>query len=161
MASPYDPVTVAPQGVMRVAASTTAEYTATPGTYVFPITSTQQYPASADVALVTNLTYVVNALPPPPPADTTKPSVNITSPYNGQIVFRGSTVTIRATASDNVGVTQMVYRTNNGATTICSGGPSLTSCNWVPTQRGQKTVTVTAFDAAGNSRTASVLVNVL
>jgi hypothetical protein len=159
--SPRDAVTVAPGGTVRTAVSVTAESTAAPGTYPFVVQTVQDYDDDTpDAVLGTNITRIVAPFPPPPPGDTTRPNVSILSPTNGAILARNRVVTIRAQASDNVGVTQMIYRTNNGATTICSGGPSLTSCNWLPTKKGAYTLTVTAFDAAGNSRTASVLVNV-
>ena len=43
--------------------------------------------------------------PPPPPTDTVPPSVVITSPFFFQRVQPNTLVTIRASASDNVGVT--------------------------------------------------------
>src|SRR5262249_24926935 len=42
-------------------------------------------------------------------ADTTRPTVAITFPQNGTTVSRSSTVTITATASDNVGVTKVEF----------------------------------------------------
>jgi len=41
--------------------------------------------------------------------DSVAPTVSITSPANGAIVARRSTITITATASDNVGVTRVEF----------------------------------------------------
>src|SRR5260370_8381668 len=53
------------------------------------------------------VTVTVSNAPPPPPQDTTPPSVSITSPSNGQTV--SGTVTVTASASDNVGVAGLQF----------------------------------------------------
>ena len=82
--------------------------------------------------------------------DTTPPTVSITSPAGGARV--SGTVTVSASASDNVGVTQVVFY--DGTTQI--GSPDTTapySVSWntavIPT--GSHTLKARAYDAAGNS----------
>ncbi|OGC49922.1 hypothetical protein A2716_01000 [candidate division WWE3 bacterium RIFCSPHIGHO2_01_FULL_40_23] len=94
----------------------------------------------------------------PTSSDATAPTVSITSPSNGAIVQRNSSVTIDATASDNVGVTKVEFRANNSA--LCSDLSAPYSCAW---QVGNKpnasyTLSSKAFDAAGNTSTTSITV---
>jgi hypothetical protein len=99
-------------------------------------------------------------VPPPPPtppptppakpgADTTPPSLNITSP--GSTIARSSaaSLTIGGTASDNVAVTSVKWTTSFGDAGTASGTAQWSAS--VPLLVGNNTVTVTAYDAAGNS----------
>ncbi len=89
-------------------------------------------------------------------ADTTPPTTSITAPANGATV--SGTVAINATASDNVGVTQMqilidgtVAASNTNATTL--------SFNWnsASVANGSHTIVSKAFDAAGNVGTSATV----
>ena len=90
--------------------------------------------------------------------DTIPPTVSITSPANGASVARRSTVTITATASDNVGVTRVEFSVNGALQ--CTDTTAPYSCNWnVPNARNVTyQLLARAFDQAGNSGTASVQV---
>ena len=90
--------------------------------------------------------------------DTIAPTVAITNPANGATVARRTTVTITATASDNVGVTRVEFLVNGALQ--CTDTTAPYSCNWsVPNQRNQAfQLQARAFDQAGNTRTASVQV---
>jgi len=90
--------------------------------------------------------------------DTTAPTVSITSPANGATVARRSTVTITATASDNVGVTRVEFSVNGALQCTDTSAPY--SCVWnVPNTRNQTyQLQAQAFDAAGNVGTASIQV---
>jgi len=90
--------------------------------------------------------------------DTTAPTVSITSPANNADVARRSTVTITATASDNVGVTRVEF-TVNGALQ-CTDTTAPYSCNWsVPNTRNQTyQLQARAFDQAGNLGASTVQV---
>jgi glucose/arabinose dehydrogenase len=90
--------------------------------------------------------------------DTIAPTVSITSPANGAIVARRSTVTITATASDNVGVTRVEFLVNGALQ--CTDTTAPYSCAWpVPNTRNQTyQLLARAFDQAGNVGTASVQV---
>jgi hypothetical protein len=91
-----------------------------------------------------------------PGADTTPPTTSVTAPANGATV--SGTVAITATASDNVGVTQMqllidgsVAASNTNATSI--------SFNFVTTNftNGTHNIVSKAFDAAGNVGTSATV----
>jgi glucose/arabinose dehydrogenase len=87
--------------------------------------------------------------------DTTPPTVSITNPANNATVARKSTVTITATASDNVGVTRVEFSINN--VLQCADTTAPYSCNWtVPNTRNViYQLQARAFDQAGNPGTSS------
>lgn len=95
---------------------------------------------------------------PTPIPDTIPPTVSISSPLNGSIVSRGTTVLIQANATDNVGVSKVNFLVNN--TLKCSDTATPYSCNWqVPNKRGATyTITATAYDAANNSASQRISV---
>lgn len=99
--------------------------------------------------------------PPPPTADTTPPTVSITSPANNSNV--SGTVTIAVNATDNVGVVSIAVTadplSSTPSTAICTGTASQLSCPWSVSSRRQ-TLRATAKDAAGNTGTATITVNV-
>jgi len=91
-----------------------------------------------------------------PGADTTPPTTSITAPANGATV--SGTVAVTATASDNVGVTQMqilidgsVVASNTNATSLSFNFNSTTVAN------GSHTIVSKAFDAAGNVGTSATV----
>jgi glucose/arabinose dehydrogenase len=90
--------------------------------------------------------------------DTIAPTVAITNPANGATVTRKTTVTITATASDNVGVTRVEFLVNG--TLQCTDTTAPYSCNWsVPNVRNQTfQLLARAFDQAGNAGSSSVQV---
>jgi hypothetical protein len=91
------------------------------------------------------------APPPPPPADTTPPSITIASS-----VVAGRTLTLAGVAADNVGVVRVTWSSSRGGSGVATG-----TTNWsasIPLRTGQNTVTVTAFDAAGNAGSVQVVV---
>ena len=93
-------------------------------------------------------------------ADTTLPSIAITSPVaSGQTYSTGTaTVTVSGTASDNVGVISVYVANNRGGAQFASG-----TTNWSATgislQSGSNILTAHAIDAAGNDATTSITVN--
>jgi glucose/arabinose dehydrogenase len=90
--------------------------------------------------------------------DTIPPTVSITNPANGAIVARRSTVTITATASDNVGVTRVEFLINGAVQ--CTDTTAPYSCNWnVPnTRNATYQLQARAFDQAGNLGASSIQV---
>jgi Big-like domain-containing protein/fibronectin type III domain protein len=87
------------------------------------------------------------------PADTTAPTVTLTAPSTGTI---SGTVTVSASASDNVGVTGVQFRlqgTNLGAEDTTN--PYSTSWNTTTVPNGSYTLTAIARDAAGNTKTSA------
>jgi chitodextrinase len=104
---------------------------------------------------------VVNAatqsVQPPAATDTITPVVTINSPPNGVTVIKN--VNITGTASDNVGVARMeIWVDNNRKATSSTSNISFT---WSAkgAARGKHTITIKAFDAAGNVGQSSITVN--
>jgi hypothetical protein len=93
--------------------------------------------------------------------DKTPPTVSFSSPGSGALVG-GPSVTLAAYANDNVGVTQVKFF--DGATLLgtVTPGASPFSYVWNTTgaTSGTHTLFATAYDAAGNSASASVQVTV-
>jgi hypothetical protein len=93
---------------------------------------------------------------PPPAADTTPPSVTISSPANGSSV--SGTVTVSASASDNTAIAGVRFRLD-GANL---GNEDLTapySISWpsASSANGSHSLTAVARDTAGNSRTSAAV----
>ncbi|HEX5432373.1 MAG TPA: S8 family serine peptidase [Bryobacteraceae bacterium] len=97
------------------------------------------------------------ASPAPLISDLTPPTVQILSPADGSDVH--GTVKISAAATDNVGVTSMALYVNNIKFSSCNSS----GCTWGFSSRklsqGSSTVTVKAWDAAGNMGSASIILN--
>ena len=89
-------------------------------------------------------------------ASNTPPSLTITSPVGSTVATAAATVTIKGTASDNAGVTRVTWQTATASGTA-SGTASWTAGN-IPLLVGDNTITVRAYDAAGNSSSKSLLV---
>ncbi len=91
--------------------------------------------------------------------DTTPPTISITSPANGSTV--SGSVTITASASDNVAVNQVLFKEDG----VQIGSPVFASPYSIPLNtttltNGSHVITATASDAAGNTSTASITLNV-
>jgi hypothetical protein len=73
-------------------------------------------------------------------------------------VKRGSTVTIKASATDNVGVAKVAFFVNGTLTCVSPFSPY--SCSWtVPPGAGVVyTITARAFDTSSNSSDATITV---
>lgn len=91
--------------------------------------------------------------------DVTAPTIALTSPTNNASVV--GTVTLTATASDNVGVKGVKFAVDG--TTIgaeVTSPPYTTSWNTTGASNGSHAISATARDAAGNTSTATVTVTV-
>jgi len=85
--------------------------------------------------------------------------VSITSPGNGQTV--SGTINVTASASDNVGVAGVQFTLDGSPLGgQVTSSPYTRSWNTVGASAGSHTLTATARDAAGNTRTASISVNI-
>ena len=93
-------------------------------------------------------------------ADTVAPKVTVLEPANNASV--SGPVTLRATATDNVGVVRMEVTDAAGRVLASAGGAAITYVwNPVGTQRGGRvSFGVRAYDAAGNVGTGQVTVRV-
>lgn len=91
-----------------------------------------------------------------PTVDTASPLVSIGSPANGSTI--GRSVSVKASATDNIGVTKMeVYIDGSLKATSTSGSISY-GWNSRKARSGAHTITVKAYDAAGNASQSSVTV---
>jgi len=94
-------------------------------------------------------------------ADTTPPTTSVTAPANGATV--SGTVTISATASDNVGVTKMEIYIDGALKTSNTNLASISySWNTTTYSNGSHAIVSKAYDAAGNvgsSTTVTVTVS--
>jgi hypothetical protein len=91
--------------------------------------------------------------------DTVKPSVTLSNPKSGDSFTSGSSVSLSASATDNVGVANVsIYA---GGALKCSG-TTAASCSWSTSglAAGTYVVSATAKDAAGNQETTSASITI-
>ena len=92
------------------------------------------------------------------PPDTTPPAVSIITPTAAATYSTGtSLLTLGGTASDNVGVTQVSWTNDRGGSGTASGTTSW-SVSGLALQSGTNLLSVTARDAAGQTRSATLTV---
>jgi hypothetical protein len=86
----------------------------------------------------------------PTPRDTTAPSVSLTAPVAGTVIRRHSTVTLAASASDDVGVAFVDFLVNDRL--VCRASTAPYRCSWNTGSRHPNSYAITARarDAAGN-----------
>ncbi len=88
--------------------------------------------------------------------DTTDPTISLAAPAAGATV--SGTISVTATASDNVGVVGVQFKRDGvNLGTEDTTAPYSTSWNTTAVANGSHTLTATARDAAGNTKTASVI----
>lgn len=95
---------------------------------------------------------------PAPSPDTTAPTVNVTANPTG--VTAAGTVSLSANASDNVGVTKVEFYRGSTLIATDTAAPYTASDNVTSAQNGTLTYTAKAYDAAGNTQSASQNVTV-
>jgi hypothetical protein len=95
-------VTLASGASATVTASAVVSSSKAAGNYQLPISAK----SSTNSAMVANANFLIKVIEP---ADTTKPSVSITSPTNGSEHKEGASVVVTASASDNVGVASVKF----------------------------------------------------
>lgn len=93
-------------------------------------------------------------------ADTIAPTIRITAPQN--FARLSGQTTISAVATDNVGITSIQFKVDG----VAIGAPGTISpysllWNTVTVQNGIHTLSATAKDAAGNTRTATITVKIM
>ncbi|SMB95073.1 glycosyl hydrolase family 18 protein [Deinococcus hopiensis] len=93
-----------------------------------------------------------------PPADTTAPTVSVTASPTG--VTAAGTVNLSAAASDNVGVTKVEFYRGAILLSTDTTSPYTAADSVTSAQNGTQTYVAKAFDAAGNTRSASASVTV-
>ena len=87
--------------------------------------------------------------------DTTPPTAAITSPTAGSTV--SGTVSVRVTASDDVGVTRVEVRVDGAAVGSDSTAPYAVDVDSGALANGAHTLSAAAFDAAGNAGTSAAV----
>lgn len=90
--------------------------------------------------------------------DVTEPTVAVSSPAPGAVL--NGTVTIAATASDNVGVARVEFSIDGAALSSDSAAPYRAQWDTAQASNGNHTIKAVAFDAAGNRASQSVGVSV-
>jgi hypothetical protein len=83
--------------------------------------------------------------------DTTEPATNIAQPTSGETYSTDqNTIALGGIASDNVGVISVTWVNNQGGDATASGTTDWTASN-IQLQEGDNVITVSAYDAAGNT----------
>ncbi len=99
-----------------------------------------------------------SAGPPIDSADTTPPSISISSPSMATSYSTSSpAITVSGTAADNVGVAKVAWSSNLGVNGDAAGTTSWQAAD-IALQAGVNVLTFTATDAAGNAATSTVSV---
>ncbi len=89
-----------------------------------------------------------------PGLDSVAPTVSITSPLNGGLLLK--TQRIEALASDNVGVARVEFYVNEALLATDTATPYVVYWNTRRTAPGSYVIKAVAYDASGNSATATV-----
>ncbi len=88
--------------------------------------------------------------------DTVPPTITISSPASSTITSTSATVSVKGTASDNVGVTKVTWQAPWGTGTAV--GTTAWTAGSIPLVVGNNIVTLRAYDSAGNVASKSILV---
>jgi hypothetical protein len=136
----------------------------------YTVTYTLPTPFTIPAGMTTNIVYnpftgslvatvTAAGVPPPPPppvADTTPPTVSITSPLAGATFIGTNPLT--ASASDNVGVVGLQFLIDGANFSAeITAPPYTTIWNSTTVADGAHTVSAKARDAAGNSTTSTAV----
>ena len=152
VAAPFSIVSGSPFTLSGTGATQAVKVRFTPTTST-TISATVSFTANGDT-----ISGIVTGTGTGSAADTTAPSLGITSPTSSPtFVATGPSLALGGTASDNVGVTQVTWMNDRGGSGTAAGTTSW-SVGAVALQAGTNVITVTARDAAGNSRQASLTV---
>ena len=89
--------------------------------------------------------------------DTTPPSVSITNPVPGTTYTSAQTVTLRASAADNIGVTRVEFYDTGTLKTNDPAAPYMATWQFALADNGVHAWTARAYDAAGNVTTSAVV----
>jgi hypothetical protein len=123
------------------------------GTYGLRVTSTSTngaaYTSKEGAAGSRPQLVVVTASP----ADTTPPTVSITTPSPGAMV--SGTVAVNAVASDDVGVTKVDFSIDGAPQGSDTTSPYGVTWDTTAASNGSRTLTATARDAAGNTTSSA------
>lgn len=90
-------------------------------------------------------------------ADTTKPTVAITSPVAGETITIGTKTDIKATADDNVGVDRVEFYIDGSLKQSDDSTPYVYNWDTGQASAGAHSLTAKAYDAAGNTKTSDAI----
>jgi hypothetical protein len=150
-------VTLAPGASSTLGWSVSSSTTSTDAVYTLSASAAES--AVSNVAEA-HATYTVIAPQPPvqPPADTTPPTLSITSPADGSTAS-GRFLTIAATASDASGVSMVQFFVDGKLITSDTSGPYSANWNLRKAGKGLHTIRVRAVDNAGNAAEQTISVS--
>jgi hypothetical protein len=94
--------------------------------------------------------------PAPVTTSQTPPTITITSPSGTVINTSVATITLKGTASDNIGVTKVTWQAPWGSANAT--GTTSWTASAIPLLLGNNIITVRAYNAAGNQAARSILV---
>jgi uncharacterized protein (TIGR03437 family) len=90
--------------------------------------------------------------------DEIAPAIAITTPNTPIVTTTASVISVGGTASDNIRVSSVTWRTDRGATGAATGTTTWTAAS-IPIATGSNVITFTAADSSGNINTAGLTVN--
>lgn len=125
----------------------TSSATAVPASY--GVATSAYDTAAASSATTVQGTFVIAA------ADSTPPTVTITSPASGSKIT-GSRTTVTASASDNTGVAKVEFYVNGALMATDTSTPYSFNWNTRKMASGSYNITAKAYDAAGNAASSSI-----
>ncbi len=126
---------------------------ATGTTYYFAVTAYASTGVESDYSNMVSTTI--------PASDTSAPAISIIYPTSSSTYSTtASAISLSGTASDNVAVSSVTWSNSRGGSGTAAGTSSW-SVGSVALQTGTNTITVTARDAAGNSRSDTLQINLV
>ena len=144
------PVTIQDTGA--AATTFTAPEVTTDTTFEFELTVTD----NGGLQSVDHCSVVVHSSAGPV-LDTAAPEVSITDPDYGFVFVRKSKITLRGVSSDNKAVVRVVWENDRGGSGQATGTTSWEIVD-LKLSRWFNTITVTAYDAAGNHQSTTLKV---
>lgn len=141
-------LTINPQSSASTTLLVTSPITAASGSYTVTVKATD---IVASTYMASTSAYVSIQAP-----DIISPVVSMVSPADGSKI--GKKVNIQAKASDNVGVTKMELYIDGVLTLVTTSSAITWSWNTIKTSTGPHTISVKAYDGAGNAGESSIVV---
>lgn len=126
------------------------------GTPITPPITIPGTPTPTPIATPTATPIAVTPSPTTTPTPDTPPVVNITYPFSGSTVYRGTTITIQANASDDKGITKVEFYANGRI--LCTDTVAPYNCKWYIKDRGWINLTAKAYDTIGSFSTNTIRV---
>jgi hypothetical protein len=126
------------------------------GTHVLKATAFDAAGLSASSQVSINVQNIVASPTSTTTLDRTPPTVSLTSPAQGSLIYRRASMTLEAAASDNVGVVAVEFLVNGTSVCLVTAAPY--RCSWNTGARFQRSYTISAkaTDAAGNAGVSSL-----